>query len=521
MTREEWVAHFESSPETVRYYLLDERAVQNEDAAQKKLGFENDAWPRAMEIVWEAVFGKLPQREFRERIKKISGDRKPNEVEKALLFHVILPLADLVAWDVDTRLQELGVPLADIQGAFRITLRPVSYGAAVRRIATLAKISLLSEELVRRARDIFISWVKGIRTVEQLKEILQRQQSEGGVGLTREQADAFAIAMNAFTETTQVLSEQQYADWWSEYQQREGEKKMVPTARAGEGDEPSSGGARSPRDTSSELEKGIEDAWQLIALTTLDAYLQRRLRTIISTRFRDVRNALQTKDMLSRDRKLGGLGLQTSEADRVAAVIEQVYAEHHTRFFDEERRAIEMAAQEQKTKMETRRKEESEEHAKWFQQKSQQLNPSAALKEQMARAFAGAPAGSADVATKSTEKNVDAIAAPQRLIGLTEEIGNMTWAIFRRMSKDPAQASERILQQLNTLKQESFEQWTGGVAAWRASPIQQSYLKLVAQSFAAGKPVAEMVEENRSADASLPSGAEIAALIALNAKITY
>ncbi len=522
MIREEWVAHFESSPESVRYYLLDERAIQNEDAAQKKLGFENDAWPRVMEVVWDTVFGKLSQRDFRDRVKKIAGDRKPDEVEKAVLLHIILPLADLVAWDVDTRLQELGVPLGDIQGSFRITLRPVSYGAAVRRIATLAKISLLSEELVRRARDLFVSYVKGIRTVEQMKEVMQRSRSENGIGLTRDQADAFAVAMHDFMATTQVISEQQYADWWREYQEKEEEEKTVVAGMSGEQGIPSSAiGGKSTRDASSELEKGIDEAIALIAWTTPDEYLQRRLRNIVSTRFREVRNAVQAKDMLLRDQKLGGLGMETPEAERLSGIIEQVYVEHHARFSEEERSMIELAAQEQKIKREQKKKEESEEHALWYQQKQQQLNPAAALKEQMTRAFAPKDSGVETTEPGSREKSLDGIVAPKRLTGLTEEVGTMTWEIFRRMSKDPEQASARVQQQLETLKQESFERWTEGVAAWRASPIQQSYLKLVAQSFAAGKPVAAMVEERRATDPSLPSGAEIAALIDLNAKITY
>ncbi len=514
MTNEEWIMHFENAPEPVRQYLLDEKAVQNEDAAQRKTGFENDAWPRVMGAVWDAVFSNISERDFRDRIKKLSVNRRAEDVEKAVLFHVVLPLADLVTWDVDGRLQELGVPLADVQSSFRICLRPVSYGAAVRRIVMQAKISLLSEELVRRARDLFVSFHKGIRTLEQLKEMLQRAQSESGVGLTREQADAFAAAMGDFLATTQVMSEQQYAEWWNAYQQKEQEKAVAPAVGGQlEGDELSLNASKSLRDANSELEKATDDAVGLAAVKELDDYLTRRLRNIISTRFRDVRNPAQAKEMLQRPRGVGGLGLEAVEGERVGAVIEQIYAERHGRFIEEEKKKIEMVKQEQQVKNEERKKQESEEHRKWFEEKTQQMDAAAVFQKSAAVVAAGE--------ALREPRAMDAIVPHTRLMGLAEELGSMTWETFRRMSKDPQQAVERTLGVLETLKRESFERWTEGVQAWRASPIQRSYLQLVAESFAAGKPVAEMVEERKATDPAMPSGSEIAALIALNARITF
>jgi hypothetical protein len=90
---------------------------------------------------------------------------------------------------------------------------------------------------------------------------------------------------------------------------------------------------------------------------------------------------------------------------------------------------------------------------------------------------------------------------------------------YRRQSRDPQQAAEKILQKLETLKRESYERWTEGVQAWRQSTLQQQYLRLVTESFASGRPVSELVEEKRKTDPRLPTAEELGSIIALNSKI--
>src|SRR5574337_913163 len=233
MDRDTWLKYYEQSPAVVQDYLLDRKSSDAEAVAQSALAYDNDAWDRVMDVVWERVFEKLSRPEFRERITKLAGDRKPDDVERTVLFHVVLPLADLVAWDVEDRLQELGMPLGEVQSAWRISLRPVSYGAAVRRIAAQAKISILGEELFRRLRELLVSYLKGVRTIEQVKEMLIRGQSEGGVGLSRDQADAYTKTLVEFLSSTQVMSEQEYAEWFTRFQnETENERQTLPAGGA-------------------------------------------------------------------------------------------------------------------------------------------------------------------------------------------------------------------------------------------------------------------------------------------------
>ncbi len=127
---------------------------------------------------------------------------------------------------------------------------------------------------------------------------------------------------------------------------------------------------------------------------------------------------------------------------------------------------------------------------------------------------------SGQVSVQAKPSMID-IVPPMRLSGLGDELKSMDIETFRRQAKTPEQAAEKIYQKLETLKRENFERWTDGVAAWRSSPLQQQYLRLVTESFSTAKPVAQLVEEKRKIDPNLPTAEELGAIIALNARIQF
>ena len=520
MTRDEWMKAFNKLPAAAQGYLLETQSGVNEDTAQTALGYDTDAWDRVMDVVWDLLFTKLNFQEFQSRVKIVAGDRKPQDVERELLRNVILPLGDLLLWDVDARLQELGVPSTQTQSIPRVSLRPLSYGAAARRIASNAKLSILSEESVRRLREILISYLKGVRTQEQVIEILTRSQTDGGMGFARTQADTLFQSMVDFLGTTQVMSEEEYARWYQEYQQKaeagetDEEKEEAETAAA-TGEEEAVMVPKFATTGSLVLDQALERSLAEIGDIGKDGYLLKRVRNTISTRLRDVRNAIQLKEILSRDEKVGGVGLAADQVERIAGIVERIYTETRDSIATEEKSRIQTTMDEQKKMIVERRQRESEEHAQWYKDKVVAARPEEVAKQLLASMQAQAASG--QVQAKPT--SMDGVVPPVRLTGLAEELGGMTIDGFRRLSKDPDQSAKQIVRKLETLKQESFERWTEGVEAWRRSPLQQQYLKLVTESFRDAKPVAQLAEERRRTEPGAPSAAELGAIIWMNTQI--
>ncbi|KAA0205779.1 hypothetical protein EDM68_04725 [Candidatus Uhrbacteria bacterium] len=520
MRRDQWLQFFDAQPGSVQGYLLSNEAGEREAKAQDKLAYDNDAWDRVMDVVWDLLFLKTSRGEFTNRIRKLAGDRKPEEVERAVLQWVVLPLADLVVWDVETRLMDLGVPASELQAVNRISLRPVSYGVAARRIASAASISLLGEDSVNRLRDVLVSFIKGVRTEEQVLEILQRKQAEGGLGFAKPQADAFVARMKEFLATTEVMSETAFAEWLQNFQREaEAEQAHIASQAAKTGDKKTEGmiGETRTRKFDPVLEQTVDQAVQNINLKEpLEEHLLTRLRNLISSRLRDVRNREQILTVLQREQKVGGMGFDPAEADRVTQVIEQVYKDKRTAVEEEARAKIQRIQEEQKQKVEERKKRESEEHAAWYREKVAPAKGEEALRHLIIEG------SKQPLAQTGRPTSLDGITGPgSRLTGLADELRNMDIEAYRRLSRDPQQAADRVMEKLDTLKRESFDRWTEGVEAWRQSPLQQQYLKLVTESFSSGKPVAQLVEEKRKADPRLPSAEELGSIIALNGRIQF
>ncbi len=524
MKRDQWLKFFDEQPGSVQAYLLSNEAGERESRAQTELAYENDAWDRVMDVVWDLLFLKTSRGEFVNRVRSMAGDRKSEDVERKILQLVVLPLADLVVWDVESRLADLGVPQSEIQSIERISLRPVSYGVAVRRIASAAKISLLGEEAVTRLRDVFVSYIKGVRTEEQVLDILQRKQVEGGLGFAKQQAEAFIEKMREFLGATEVMSETAFAQWLQDYEREsEADQAVIASSAARTGDKKTEGmiGEKRERKFDPILESAVDQTLKNINLSIqLDEHLMTRLRNLVSSRLRDVRNREQIFTVLQREEKVGGMGFDAAEAERITLVIENAYNENRAAVEQEAHGKILKIQEEQKSKVEERKARESEEHAAWYRDKVRASKGEDALRGIITNTNQRAPVAGAP--TLKAPSGVDGITGPgSRLTGLADELGGMDIEAYRRLSRDPQQAAEKVVEKLETLKRESFDRWTEGVEAWRKSPLQQQYLKLVTESFSSGKPVAQLVEEKRKTDPRLPSAEELGSIISLNGRIQF
>ena len=522
MTRDEWQKYYERLPDAASDYLMSSASGDNEDEARENLGYDYDAWERVTDIAWDLIFKKDTQDVFQKKIVAVSGDRRPDEVEKEVLLRIVYPLADLVPWDVESRLQELRVTPESLLEVTRISIMPLTYSAAAKRIASKAQVSVFQEELLRRLRDLVVSVDTGVRSESQAIEFLVRKQTEGGLGFTPEQARSYFKEMRLLLASSTVMSEQDYSEWYRTARLRE---QAMWKAVDEDEDEPSEDADTSdginPSRLKSQyepvLEKAMVECLQQIGDLNIDDYLQKRLENIVSTRLRNVRNALQTNAILTRDDKIGGLGLEAEIAERVARIIEASYELHHGAIEEDQKRRIQETEIVQKQKVQDRKQRESEEHAEWYQHKVAPPSFSNVMTAQQS-----AQVGQSQVQTP-IRSNMSGVTAPamSQLSDLIGEFKTMDIQEFRRLAKDPDQAGEKLFQKFETLRAESFDRYTAGIAAWRQSPLQQRYLQLVSESFTKGKTVAEVAEARLAQDPATPNPTELGAIITLNAKIQY
>ncbi|MDF1497709.1 MAG: hypothetical protein P1P90_06710 [Patescibacteria group bacterium] len=494
---------------------------------------------------------------------------------KTLLEKVFWPLRDLFGIELTSYLDELSVRYASWPQE-RVLFKPVSYSGAVSEIVARLGMHSLGKQARTSLRDLIAKYSKGELVPDQIKETLIRLPEFGGLGFDKDTAEKALKEIQELSKQVEFLSEEDYAEHLtSKTVKMDGSSKAEGEVSADDEEIQTIRSQMPPvPKVMTELDKAVEDAWNKIKNKPTNDYLERRLRNVISSRLRDVRNTQELMQLLQRETKVGGLGLDRDAAKLIADVIEQTYTDFHGNIKAEEQKKLEKQLTEQKRKIEERRRLEAEEHAKWYKEKIKSKQESKEEQKQLAEALkkglaanpvqkshvmeagaavlkkkygdmvaapvkVGAMAGkgfsaSAPVSNRGVKVSastakiapvykapVDGVKAAPKLRGLVGELESMTMSQFRRLAQAPGDATNKILEKMETLKQESFEQKVAGVRAWQDSPIMKVYLGLITESFKTRKPLVQIAEEKRKAGEDTLTSDEIEALVALNNKLHY
>ncbi|MFA5134151.1 MAG: hypothetical protein WC459_05100, partial [Patescibacteria group bacterium] len=125
------------------------------------------------------------------------------------------------------------------------------------------------------------------------------------------------------------------------------------------------------------------------------------------------------------------------------------------------------------------------------------------------KATLGANGGSQDSSSAVQSGKNGSIASPGRpvvedikfvskLYGPLEEIGRMTLDDFRKLSSDPKEVILKIKDKLGLLRGESFKKYQMGVEAWCKSPVYGEYLKLLSETLVSALPLSDILAKSKT-----------------------
>lgn len=133
------------------------------------------------------------------------------------------------------------------------------------------------------------------------------------------------------------------------------------------------------------------------------------------------------------------------------------------------------------------------------------------------RPVATLPAAPPPVSEKPSMTDIQT--AP-KLTGPVEELRQMRLEDFRRLSKDPREATLKIKDKIDLLEDLGFEKKTEGIRAWNDSAVNKLYLDILRRGLE-GKPVPEVIAELEARKEPTLSKAEFDALMELNRKLRF
>jgi hypothetical protein len=516
----------------------------------------------------------------------LEADR--DKVILAILQNVFWPLRDLFGAELVSYLQSLNIDTSSWPQS-RIVFRPISYSGAASEVINRLGLYSTGQKAREKLRELIIHlFVKKDLSLPQVKETMTRLPDFGGLGFDKETTDKAVDIINTLAKEVELMSEEDFATYLAadtiKTSRMEGIKESLKNQTEDAQITTLKASMPEPPKNLTELDKAVESAWNSIPDKPTDEYLQRRLSNVISSRLRDVRNSAELLSLLQRETKVGGLGLDRAQAEQMASFVEKAYTDYHGKIEAEEKQNLDTQLVEQKHKIEERRKQEAEAHARWYEERIKARQTVETEKTKMAQAFKAGLANvtqPADLKNQGLEKkkfgDMVSIPAPQpainplaplapktgpgpkpmpaaktptvkvsvstaqlmqqqgspsskvdgiqsgapKLQNLVGELANLSLAQFRRMGRTPSDAAQKILQRLDTLQTESFDKRVSGIRSWQESPVMKMYMALVTDSFKTGKSIVDMAEQQRNEGKDVLTQDEVKALIDLNTKLHF
>lgn len=328
-----------------------------------------------------------------------------------------------------------------------------------------------------------------------------------------------------------------------------------------------------------ELEEVVESVMQNVKLKIqnfeLDAVLQKRFRTIVSARLREVRDASETAAMLERPVKVGGMGLgkqlqevtggykKLQEVDPVSDIIEKAFAEFQEKWKTFEKKRIEEWKQKQRGELEARhaqgvKKEQEDLEARYRKlvgtakpQKNvtkitESVSVSSAQKVSVVlppplppppKPLPPPPPPKPVLPTRSVPKAISVpsvrpvsvvsppgkvtdVRMPPKLTGPLEELKGLTLEDFRRLGS-PEEAAAKINARIELLGKESLRRRIDGIKAWQVCEVNRIYQAITATSFSERKNMLQVLEERKGRNMPALTPDEFHVIMELNQKLRF
>lgn len=107
------------------------------------------------------------------------------------------------------------------------------------------------------------------------------------------------------------------------------------------------------------------------------------------------------------------------------------------------------------------------------------------------------------------------------LTGPVEELRGMTLKNFRFLGTNAQDRTNKILEKITLLEQDSYTKKVAGIKAWRESQVNQLYLSIGSDSMAEGKEIATLIDSKKAAGEDTLTIQEFTAISDLNKSLRF
>lgn len=271
------------------------------------------------------------------------------------------------------------------------------------------------------------------------------------------------------------------------------------------------------------VEDIVNNAISDFSLSFADEVMRKRFAKVIESRLRDLRDGVETKEVLTRSKKIGGLELPPEQADRLLASIEK-----HLSGKPVIKPSTPEVAQAPRLDMPPdfiprpqpvkpapppvpQAPIAPKEVVQLAEEIKKEMNvPVSAPPVQPKQPSQPPPVSTPDTYSRPVDElprivqvrkleaerpQVNDIRRPARVMGPVEELADINLDEFRRQGTNPIEAAERVVEKIDLLEHDSWEMKIAGTKAWKRSEANKLYIDIGRESMETGQTVADVIRK--------------------------
>lgn len=259
-----------------------------------------------------------------------------------------------------------------------------------------------------------------------------------------------------------------------------------------------------------------------------------RLKRVVESRLREIRDLIETKEALMRQRQMGGAGLDVEQARNILKIIEEYRLKiHDGENLEEEAVKIQtvpkIIKEEQEDVLSLDKKVVNEEKPMVKENRintvnlikskptSQEVYAVKTRVEENKKEPSGLEAFFKNSPAIGVENNYQA----RMIAGPIEELASISLDYFRQLGKTPEESTIKIKHKIELLQDESYEKKMDGIKSWRQSPVYKNYLSIGRACVEEGMGVAEVINERQKRNEPCLTTEEFDAVADLNEELAY
>lgn len=108
-----------------------------------------------------------------------------------------------------------------------------------------------------------------------------------------------------------------------------------------------------------------------------------------------------------------------------------------------------------------------------------------------------------------------------KVMGPLEELRYMDLINFRRLGNNSEEITKKIIMKIKLLEKDGYDRMVQGVQAWRQSPVNKTYVRLMQEAVHRGVTLDIILKEKESEKKESLNKEEIAAIVEMNSKLMF